>query len=128
MVFDPRQDPTPVFEAALARSRATGKKVLVEYGGDWCGGAVRLDALLCRPEVASLIRRHFIHVRCHVGDDGRANSALIEHPVDMDAIPFFSLVDRDGRIVATQPTEPFELFWWYRKSKVIAFLQDWARR
>jgi hypothetical protein len=128
MVFDYREDLAPVFEAALARSRESRKKILVEYGGDWCPGALRLAALLDKPDVAAIIRRHFIHVRCHVGSDGRSNSALIAFPGDMDAIPFFSLVDSEGNIVATQPTDPFELLWWYRKGKVIAFLQAWARR
>ena len=123
----PRHSPSQ-YDSALARARESGKKILVEYGGDWCGGAVSLAALLDRPAVAALIKRHFIHVRCRIGPDGHSMSPGIPIPVELDAIPFFGLVDAEGRIVATQRTEPFEFLWWYRESKVVAFLQAWARR
>ena len=128
MIFNANQDLEPVIEAALARSATTGKKLLVEYGGDWCPWSLRMAAILARPEFAALLRRHFIFLRCYVGPDGRSNSALIEYP-PLSSVPYFSLVDSQGRIIATRDTEGFERLWWfYSAAKIRAFLQDWAGR
>ena len=124
-MFDESEDLGPVFDAAFAQSKATGKKILVEYGGDWCKWSGRMAAVLRRPKFSSFISQRFIFIRCYVGPGGTNNPDDIELP-PLDAVPYFSLMDSDGRIVATQATEVFELFWFYRKSKILAFLRGWS--
>ena len=128
MIFDQHLDLEPVFEKAFADARASGKKILVEYGGDWCPWSVRMASALSAPAIAALIRQKFILIRCYVGEGGTSSPENVEFPRDLDAVPFFALIDADGRIVATQRTEPFEFLWFYRKSRIRDFLTEWSRR
>jgi hypothetical protein len=82
--------------------------------------------LLATPEFAALLRDRFVFVRCHVGPGGHASPPGVEFPGDLDAVPFFALMDSNGRIVATQATSEFEFLWFYWKPKVRRFLTRWA--
>jgi hypothetical protein len=126
MIFDERQDMRPVFEAALAESRRTGRKVLVEYGGDWCPWSLRMSAVLQRPAFSQLLRQRFIFVRCYVGPDGHSSPPEVDFPSELDSVPFFALMDADGRIVATQRTAGFEVLWFYWTPRIRSFLEGWA--
>ncbi len=125
MIFDERRDMQPIFESALSRSRASGRKILVEYGGDWCIWSTRMTAVLLRPEFSQLLQQRFIFLRCYVGPDSHSSPPNVELP-DFESVPFFALMDSNGRIVATQSTEGFEFLWFYRKSKIRAFLRGWS--
>ena len=125
VIFDENEDLDSVFQSALAESEATGKKILVEYGGDWCVWSRRMAKVLMRPEFSSLIEQRFVYVRCFVGPSEDLPDVGVEFP-SFDSVPYFSLMDSDGNILATQATEEFELLWFYRKGKVHAFLKEWA--
>ena len=114
------------FDAALAQSKGTGKKVLVEFGGDWCIWSRRMAAVLSTPVFAKLIKDRFIYLEWYVGDPPWDHAEGVRLP-RMEGVPFFALIDSGGRIIRTQDTDSFTLFWFYRKSKIMAFLTDWAK-
>src|SRR5213592_1781875 len=56
--------------AALAQAAGSGKRVLVDFGGNWCGDCKVLDANLRKPENAAILDARFVLVHVNVGDKG----------------------------------------------------------
>jgi thiol-disulfide isomerase/thioredoxin len=52
---------------AKARARASGKLLLVDLGGNWCGDCRILSATMARPELKAFVSRHFQLVMVDVG-------------------------------------------------------------
>ena len=111
---------------AMARAAATGKKIVVLYGGDWCSGSRRMEAVLRTRDIARLLNQHFVLVKRYVGPDGSSIPCLIERP-PMRSVPFFSLVTSEGKILRNQATEPFEFLWFYRRSAIYRLFEEWAK-
>jgi hypothetical protein len=126
VAFESSHDHQQLVDAALAESAKTGKKILIEYGGDWCKWSRRMEAVFSDRDIAAFIAKHFVLLRCYVGPDGAVDASSIEAP-PMSSVPYFSLVGSDKAIVANQATETFEFLWMYRKSAVRRFLAEWAR-
>jgi thiol-disulfide isomerase/thioredoxin len=54
-------------DRALARAKASGKLVLIDLGGNWCGDCRILAATMALPEMKRFIDRHFELVTVDVG-------------------------------------------------------------
>lgn len=53
--------------AARAKAKKTGKLLLVDLGGNWCGDCRILTGTLERPEVKAWLERHYVLVSVDVG-------------------------------------------------------------
>ena len=54
-------------DAALARATATGKRVIVDLGGNWCGDCRVFAAIMDVPAVKKFIDAHYEVVQVNVG-------------------------------------------------------------
>jgi thiol:disulfide interchange protein len=54
-------------DAAFARARKNGKRVLIDLGGNWCGDCIVLANLMQLPEMKSFMTAHFEIVSVDVG-------------------------------------------------------------
>jgi thiol-disulfide isomerase/thioredoxin len=52
---------------AKARARATGRLLLIDLGGNWCGDCRILTATMERPELKAFVERHYEVVLVDVG-------------------------------------------------------------
>ena len=116
-------------DAALARAAASGKRVIVDFGGDWCGDCKVLDANFRKPENAALIAQRFVLVRVNVGEHG------IDHNFDVagrygiplrKGVPALAVLERDGRVVYSQKNGEFESMRRMDPRSVNEFLRRWA--
>jgi thiol-disulfide isomerase/thioredoxin len=65
--YDERADAEADLQRALVQARASGKRVLVDLGGNWCGDCRILSATLELPEMKAFVDRHFILVPVDIG-------------------------------------------------------------
>jgi len=65
--YDEHADANAALEKALARARKSGKRVIVDMGGNWCGDCRILAATMELPEMKAFIDRHFEVVTVDVG-------------------------------------------------------------
>src|SRR5262249_45892839 len=57
-------------KAALAEAAKSKRRVLVDFGGNWCGDCKVLDAHLRKPENAAVLESRYVLVHVNVGDKG----------------------------------------------------------
>ena len=65
--YDETANATAAVDKALARAKASGKRVLIDMGGNWCGDCRILTATMDRPELKGFLDRHYETVLVDVG-------------------------------------------------------------
>ena len=115
--------------AALKEAAATKRRVIVDFGGDWCTDCKVLDVNLRKPENAELVKRNYVVVHVNVGDKGiKYNFDVAERygvPLKK-GVPALVVLESDGRVVYSQKNGEFESMRSMDPSSVTAFLKKWA--
>ena len=115
--------------AALKQAAATKRRVIVDFGGDWCTDCRILDINLRKPENAELLRKHYVLVHVNVGDKG------INHNLDVaerygvplrKGVPALVVLEGDGRLIYGQRNGEFESMRSMDPRSVTDFLTKWA--
>jgi len=65
--YDASEDATAAVNAAFARAKLDGKRVLIDMGGNWCGDCIVLDNLMQLPEMRPFLAAHFEIVKVDIG-------------------------------------------------------------
>ena len=65
--YDPNADASAAVDAAFARAKTSGKRVLIDLGGNWCGDCIVLANLMQLPELKRFLAAHFEIVSVDVG-------------------------------------------------------------
>jgi thiol:disulfide interchange protein len=102
--YDPARDAAADIARALAAVPATGKRVLLIVGGDWCKDCRVLDALFAAdPGLAALRDARFIPVKVFVGTENRNDAVLGRYP-RLEWVPTLIELNGDGRVRRMVPT------------------------
>jgi thioredoxin 1 len=100
--FYPASDAAKDIDAAIAAAKKDGKRVLLDFGADWCPDCRVLGTLFDQPDVAAIADAHFHIVRIDVGRrDKNADLVAKYHATSNDWIPAVVVLDADGSTVAT---------------------------
>src|SRR5581483_6073033 len=113
---------------ALEQAAATKRRVIVDFGGDWCTDCRILDINFRRPENAELLKRHYVLVHVNVGDKGiNANFDVADRygiPL-RKGVPALAVLESDGRVVYSQKNGEFESMRKLDPRSVTDFLTRW---
>ena len=96
--YDERADATAELDAAFARAKASGKRVLVDFGGNWCGDCRVLAGVMELPEVAAFLRAHYEVVEVDVGRLDKNTDLVARLGVEkLKGVPTVVIADSTGR-------------------------------
>lgn len=127
-IYKEKADAKADIAAALKTARIKNRRVLITWGGNWCGWCYKLhDVFEQDPECAKILQREFVLVLVDIG----SNRALYDHYVpkqDQGGFPFLTLLDADGKVLVNQKSDPLEAGPKHDVNKVRAFLQKWSQR
>ena len=65
--YDEKADAGPAIAAAFDRAKKSGKRVLIDFGGNWCPDCRILAGIIELPEVKSFVADHYEVVTVDVG-------------------------------------------------------------
>ncbi|PYD63773.1 thioredoxin family protein [Gluconacetobacter entanii] len=85
--------------AAFDTARATGRKVLLDFGGNWCPDCRILAGLMDDPAVAPWIARHFVVVMINVERMNTNLEFLEQHGLKISAVPTVLIVTAHGKVL-----------------------------
>jgi thioredoxin-related protein len=121
---------TPDIEAALKEAAQTQRRVLVDFGGNWCGDCIVLDKHLQGTENAELLKKHYVVVHVNVGEKGITHNFDVAERYGIPlkkGVPALAVLDRDGRLLFSQKQGEFESMRKMDPASVGEFLRKWAR-
>ena len=117
-------------EAALKDAAKSKKRVLVDFGGNWCTDCRILDINLKKPENAALLRKSFVMVHVNVGDKGISDNFDVAERFGIPlkkGVPALAILEADGRVVHAQRSGEFESMRKMDPQSVNDFLARWKR-
>jgi len=124
--YDPARNAARDIDAAVAEAARSGKRVLLEVGGEWCIWCHRLDALWAQnPDLAELLDENFVMVKINFSPDNENQEVLSRYP-QIPGYPHFFVLDADGSLLHSQDTGKLETGDHHDPEKVLAFLEEWA--
>lgn len=123
--YDPNRDSVADFEAAKKDAKASGKLILVEFGGDWCVWCHRLEKFITsNPEINSGVDDVFIFLKVNVSDENKNEEFVSQFP-KIKGYPFFAITDSSGTVIGTQYTGSLEAGKGYSVDKFKEFIIKW---
>lgn len=116
--------------AAQQEAARTHRRVLVDFGGNWCTDCKVLDINMKKPENAALLAERYVVVHVNVGDSGIDTNFDVAQRYGIPlkkGVPALVVLEPDGRVVYAQKTGEFEDMRHMDPASVHQFLEKWAR-
>ncbi len=116
-------------KAALLKAKKEHKRVLLDFGGDWCGDCQVLNYYFHQSPNKELLEKNYVLVDVNVGHVD-ANLDLGEkYGVNLKkGVPALSVLRPDGTVVYGQKGGEFEDMRHMQSSDATTFLEAWKPR
>ena len=124
--FDPNRDAAKDIQIALQKARDTGKRVLLDVGGEWCIWCHRLDTLFAsNPDLDEYLHSNFVVVKVNYSSENK-NAIVLSRFPKIPGYPHLFVLDADGTLLCSKDTGELESGKKHDRKKVYAFLKEWA--
>ena len=126
-LYDEHSDQKADIAAGLAQAKREHKRVILDFGGDWCGDCQVLDIYFHQPENAELLAKNFVVVHVFVNSTEDNNLPLAQQygvPLGK-GVPALSVLDADGHVIFAQKTGGFADMRHMDPAAVHEFLMRW---
>jgi thiol:disulfide interchange protein len=112
--------------AALQNAAATHKRVLIDFGGNWCADCRALDFYFHDPANQSLIAGNYLLVHVNIGRMDRNLDIAAKYDVPLDkGVPALAVLNEQGQLVYSEKNGQFESMRNLQSSAVTEFLSQW---
>jgi thioredoxin 1 len=125
-IYPPPAQARADLAAALKTVAATHKRVLLDFGGNWCPDCQALDIYFHDPTNLPILQANYVLVHVNVGqfDANLDLAARYEIPLKK-GVPALAVLSDRGRLLYSQKTGQFEAMSRMESSAVTGFLVQW---
>lgn len=125
--YDPKRDPEKDIREAIAEAKQTGKRILLEVGGEWCSWCHIMDDYFEQnPTLLDFREKNFILVKINFSRENENKKVLSRYPT-IPGYPHLFVLDTSGRLLHSQDTSRLESGRSYDLEKFFSFLKKWAQ-
>ncbi len=112
--------------AALKTAAATHKRVLLDFGGNWCGDCQVLDIYFHNQQNLPILESNFVLVHINVGHMDENVDIAQRYGVPLQkGVPALAVLSDQGKLLYSQRQGEFEAMRRMESSAVTAFLVQW---
>jgi thioredoxin 1 len=113
-------------DAAIAQAHRQHKRVLVDFGGDWCGDCQVLDIYAHQAPNDQLLAKYFVKVNINIGQIDANFDIARRCGVDLHGVPALAVLDNQGHVIFAQHNE-FSDMRNLHSSDLTDFLNKWKQ-
>ena len=125
-LYSETADPKADIAAALAKARREHKRVILDFGGDWCPDCQVLDIYLHQQPNAGLLASNFVLVHVWIGHEDANLDIAAHYGVPLDkGVPALAVLSPAGSVLYAQQSGEFEKMREMDPSSVTEFLNQW---
>jgi thioredoxin 1 len=122
---DPAQAKSDLAQA-LKTAAATHKRVLLDFGGNWCGDCQVLDIYFHDPANKPILDANFVLVHINVGKIDANLDLARRYGIPLDrGVPALAVLSEQGKLLYSQKGGEFEAMRRMQSSAVTGFLAQW---
>jgi thiol:disulfide interchange protein len=122
-LYSETANPTADIAAALVRARREHKRVLLDFGGNWCGDCQVLDIYYHQSPNAELLAKNFIVVHVNIGHMDKNVDVAKKYNVPITkGVPALAVIDANGNLLYSEREKEFEH---PTPEAITAFLNRW---
>ena len=124
--FDAKRDAAADIQAAIKEAQRTGKRIILDVGGDWCSYCHQMDELFQKyPDLLQLRDSNFITVAVYFGSNNK-NEPVLSQYSKLLGIPHFFVLEKDGSLLYSQHVVELRADGRYDPEKMRGFFTRWA--
>jgi thiol:disulfide interchange protein len=125
-IFDPSADAAAQVRDALAEAARQHKRVLLDFGGNWCGDCQILDYYFHQPPNSALIDQNYVVVDIDVGHLDHNVALANQYGVTLrHGVPALAIVDAQGHVLYSQNDGEFSSMGRVDPAAVTQMLEQW---
>ncbi|MFZ1940131.1 MAG: thioredoxin family protein [Terracidiphilus sp.] len=122
---DPSQAKADI-AAALRSAAATHRRVLLDFGGNWCGDCHVLDIYMHDDKNKPLVDANFVVVHINVGHFDANLDLAEQYDIPLKrGVPALAVLSERGKLLYSQKNGEFESMRRMESSSVTEFLVHW---
>ena len=112
--------------AGLKAAAAGHKRVILDFGGNWCGDCKVLDIYFHDPANKQLLDANYVLVHINIGrmDQNQEIAERYQIPLSK-GVPALAVLDSHGKLLYSQRTGEFEAMRRMDPGAVTSFLLQW---
>ena len=112
--------------AALKTAAATHKRVILDFGGNWCGDCHVLDIYFHNPQNRPILESNFVLVHINVGQYDANLDLAQRYGIPLQkGVPALVVLSDKGKVLLSQKSGEFEKMGHMEPNSVTSFLVQW---
>ena len=125
-LYSETADPQADIAAGLAEAKREHKRVILDFGGDWCGDCQVLDIYAHQAPNEELLDKNFVLVHVWIGHMDRNIDVAAKYGVPISrGVPALAVLAPDGKVVYSQATGEFADMRHMDPGSLTEFLNKW---
>jgi thiol:disulfide interchange protein len=126
-IYSETADPKASIAAGLAQAKREHKRVIIDFGGDWCGDCQVLDIYFHQQPNLGLLQKSFVLVHVWVPETLDKNGDIgLKYGVPITkGVPALAVLDENGKVLYAQRTGQFNDMRHMDVGSVSEFLNRW---
>lgn len=113
-------------EDTLARAKKSGKRVLLDFGANWCPDCRIFSGVMELPEVKSFVEKHYEIGIIEVGKKDKNLDLAQRFGVTLEGIPMLIILDDQGKVVNAGTTADLRNAREWTPQALVDYLARWA--
>lgn len=125
-IYNENADASAQVRQALAEAGREHKRVILDFGGNWCGDCQILDFYFHQPPNAGLLASDYVLVDIDVGHMDRNEEIADKYDVPLQrGVPALAVLDAQGHVIYSTTTGQFAAMGRVDPAQVTNFLEQW---
>ncbi len=125
-LYSAEADPKADIAAALRQASHENKRVILDFGGDWCGDCQVLDIYLHQSPNVELLDKNFLLVHIDIGHFDKNLDITERYGVPLKkGVPALAVLDAHGKLLYSQQAAEFGDMRYMYPTSVTDFLNRW---
>jgi len=125
-LYSAEADPKADIAAALKQASLEHKRVILDFGGDWCGDCQVLDIYFHQSPNVELVDKNFLIVHVDIGRFDKNLDITEKYNVPLKkGVPALAVIDANGKLLYSQQAAEFGDMRYMYPASVTDFLNRW---
>ncbi len=128
-IYDEKVDARVEIASAIASAKKNNKRVLLVYGGNWCGWCYKLHDVFSKDAtIRKILLNEYKMVFVDIGRFDKHLDIVQSYGAEIkkEGVPFLTVLSGDGKLLTNQDTGSLESGDQHDRGKVRQFLQKWV--